>query len=101
MEATIKTEHVFIEIGLQVLHLNAPVMRPEYPCLEVRKHLVNHRKVFFRVSGIAVHYHRIMLVSQARQFIVAGATIAKNRRWGYVLFNELGKYGAATVGNNL
>jgi hypothetical protein len=101
VEAAIEAEDVLVQVGLQMLHLDASVMRPKYPRLQVRENLVDHRKVFIRVRGVAVHDHRIVLVSQVGQFVIARATVAKNRRRRDVLFDELGEYIAGTIGDHL
>lgn len=47
VEPAIEPERELIEVGLQVLRLDAPVMCPLQPRLEVRKHKVDDRQVFF------------------------------------------------------
>ena len=66
VKAAIETENVLIKIGLQVLDFNAPMMRTKHPRLQVRENFVNHGKVLLRVRGVAVHHHRVVLISQAR-----------------------------------
>ena len=51
VEAAIEPERELVEVGLQVLRLDAPVVRPLQPRLEVRKDKVNDGQVFFRHGG--------------------------------------------------
>ena len=70
VEAPVKPERELIQVGLQVLRLDAPMMRALQPSLEVRKHEVDNREVFFRHLGISSFDNWQVLVAAKGQPIV-------------------------------
>src|SRR5271168_2311592 len=64
IKATIETEHVFVEVGLQVLRLDTAMMRPLDPSFHVAENEMDHGQVSLRLVRIAAERQRLMGVSR-------------------------------------
>ena len=76
----VEPEDVFIEIRLQVVLGNGPMMRAENPRLQVREGEVNHRQMCVGLIGIASEDERVVPIAQGRQFSVNTPAIGSYRR---------------------
>jgi hypothetical protein len=63
VEPTIEAEHVFVQVRLQVLRLDPPVMRAVQPGLQVAEDEVDHWQVLLGVVRIADHRERVVCVA--------------------------------------
>src|SRR5271170_3881697 len=63
VEPAIEPEDEFVEVGLQVLRLDATMMSAIEPRLEVAENAVDQWQVFLGVRGIASHDHDVVPVA--------------------------------------
>jgi hypothetical protein len=78
VEATIKTKHVLIEVGLQMLWFNATMMRSLDPGFQVAENEVDHRQMRFCLVRIAAENQRLMPISHLRKPLVSRPSIGAN-----------------------
>jgi hypothetical protein len=75
IEAAVKAERELVEVGLQMLGADRPVMRAVQPSFEVAENKVDDRQVFFGDLGIVGLRDRQMVVSQLAKPIVAAPCV--------------------------
>src|SRR6202142_1806739 len=80
IEASVKAERELIEVGLQMLWFDAPVMRPLQPRLEVRKHEVDNWEVFFRDFRVSGFDHGQMGVAAHAELVIGRGRVRDDYR---------------------
>jgi hypothetical protein len=101
VEPTIETEHVFVEIGLQVFGLNTTMMRSPDPNFQVAENEMDHRQMRLGLVGVAAERKRLMAVSHLGKAGVASPAIgAEDGAARNVVFDEAGKRGCTAVWYN-
>ena len=98
IEATIKTKHVLVEIGLQMLWFNAAMMRSLDPGFQVAENEVDHRQMCFCLLWIATENQHLMAVPHLGKSLVADPSIGANegpRR--NIIFSEARKHFGAPI----
>ena len=80
VEPAVKAESELVEIGLQVLGLDSPVVRPLQPCLQVRKDEVRNRKILFGHFRVTAFDHGQMIVTAGAQRVVSRPPIRDDHR---------------------
>jgi hypothetical protein len=71
IEATIEPEHVLVEIGLQVLWLDATMMRSINPSFQIAEHKVDHWQVRLSFIWVATKRQHVVAVSHLRESGIA------------------------------
>ena len=70
VEAPVKAEGKFVEVGLQVLGIDPSMVRPLQPSLEVAENKVNDRQVFFGNLRIAaLDYGQVLIAPRAERVV--------------------------------
>ena len=82
IEAPVKAERKFIEVGLQVLRFDAPVMRPLQPRLEVRENEVNDGQVFLSDLRVASFDNRQMGIAAHAELVIGRSRVRDDNRAG-------------------
>jgi hypothetical protein len=101
IEPTIETEHVFVEVGLQVLWLDTAMMRSLDPSFQVAENEMDHGQMRLGFVGVAAERQRLMVVSHFWKARVASPAIgAEDGAARNVVFNEAGKRIGAAVGHD-
>src|ERR1019366_5276335 len=101
IEPSIKTKHVLIEVGLQMLWFNAPMMRSLDPGFQIAENEVDHRQMRFCLVWIATENQRLMAVPHLGKSLIPGPSIGANdgaRR--NVFFCEVRKHFGAPIGHD-
>ena len=101
IEPAIKAERELIEIGLQVLRLDAAMVRPLKPRLQVRKNEVDNRQIFFRDLGIISLDHRQVRIAALGKRIIRAPSVRDDHRTGLdCLFHETAQRLGGAIGND-
>jgi hypothetical protein len=101
VEPTIETEHVFIEIGLQVFGLDPAMMRPLDPSFQIAENEMDHGQVRFGLVRVTAERQGLMMVSHLRKVRVASPAIGAQRGTKRnVVFDKAGKRVRTAVGHN-
>jgi hypothetical protein len=82
VEPAVEAERELVEIGLQVLWLDPPVVRALQPCLQVRKDKVRDRQVFFRHIRVTALDHWQMSIAAHAQRVIGWPRIRDDHRAG-------------------
>lgn len=80
VEAAVKPEREFIQVGLQVLRLDAPVVRPLQPRLEVRKNEVDDWQKFLGYFRVASFDNGQMRVAAHAEFVIGRRGVRDDHR---------------------
>jgi hypothetical protein len=101
VEATIETEHVFVEVGLQVFGLDTAMMRSLDPGFEVAENEMDHGQMRLGLVGVSAERQGLMAVSHLRKTGVASPSIgAQDGAARYVVFDKADKRIGAAVGHD-
>ena len=63
VEPTVETEHIFVEIGLEMFWFDTAMMRSFDPRLHIAEDEMDHGKVRFCLVGVASECQRFMAIS--------------------------------------
>src|SRR5579862_406189 len=80
IEAAVKAKRELVEVGLQVLRLDAAVMRALQPSFEIAENQVDDGQVFFGDLRIAALSHRKVLVAELAKVVVAAPCVRNHYR---------------------
>jgi hypothetical protein len=98
VKPTIKAEHVFIEIGLQMFRLDTAMVRSLNPSLHVAEDEVDHGQVCLCLFRIACERKHFMAVSHLRNFIVAAPSVcADGSARSNIIFDKASKCFSTSV----
>lgn len=101
VEASVKSERELIEVGLQVLGLDAPVVRALQPRLEVRKNKVDDGQKFFGHLGASALHDRKVFIAECRKRIVSPPCVRDDHRTRfYGLLYKTRQGLSAAIGND-
>jgi hypothetical protein len=89
IEPAIEPENIFIEIGLQMLWLDAAMMSALKPSLQVAENKVDHGQVRLSFIGVTTKRQQVMAVSCPRKPWIAGPSVGAHDGTGDdVLFDK-------------
>jgi hypothetical protein len=98
IKPTIETEHVFVEVCLQVFGLDTAMMRAFDPCFQVAENEMDHRQVRLSFVGVSAERQCLMAVSHLGKAGVASPAICAYRGTKrHVFFDKAGKRIGAAV----
>ena len=98
IEAAIEPEHIFVEVGLQVLRFDTAMMCSLDPGFQVAENEMDHGQMRFGFVGVAAERQRLMAVSQLRKGWVARPAIgAQDGAVSNIVFDKSGKCVGAPV----
>jgi hypothetical protein len=101
IEPAIEPEYVLVEIGLQVLWLDATMMSSFDPSFQIAENKMDHRQVRLGLVGIATKRQEVMVVSHFRESRITDPSIgAHGSASGHVVFDKAGKHFSAPVGDD-
>ena len=101
IKPTIESEHVFVEVGLQVLWLYTAMMRSPDPSFQVAENEMDHGKVRLGFVRVAAERQRLMAVSKLWKARVASPAVgAHDGAARNVLFDKAGERFGASVWND-
>jgi hypothetical protein len=99
IEATIEAEHVFVEVGLQVLWLDTTMMRALDPSLQIAEDEVNHWQMRFGLVWIAAERQHVVEVSGFGKSRIPRPSVCAHDRVGRdILFDKAVESLGAPVG---
>jgi hypothetical protein len=75
IKPAIEPEHVFVEVGLEMLGLDTAMMRPLDPSFQIAENEMDHRQVRLSFVGIAAERQSLMAVSHLWKAGVASPAI--------------------------
>ena len=89
IESAIEPEHVFIEVGLQMLRLDAAMVSSFDPGLQIAENKVDHWQMRLGLIRVAAKSQGIMAISHFGKLWVAGPSVsAHHSAVGDVLFDK-------------
>src|SRR5208283_5435857 len=98
IKPAIKTKHVLIEIGLQMLWFNAAMMRSLDPGFQVAENKVDHGQMRFCLVWVATENQCLMAVSQLRKpFVSCPSICANDGAHCNILFSKARKHFGAPI----
>ena len=92
VEPTIEAEHVFVEIGLQMLGLDTTMMRPPDPSFQVAENEMDHGQMRFGLVGVAAERQHVMAIPDfGKARIVCPSVRTHDSAGRDVLFDKAGQ----------
>ena len=89
IEAAVKPEHEFIEVGLQMTRFYPAVMSAIDPRLQIREDKMDHRQMLFRLLWVTPKDKRIVFIAHSGKVVISLPAIrANNGARCYVVLNE-------------
>jgi len=89
IKAAIESEHVFVEVSLQMFWLDAAVMRSLDPSFQIAENEMDHGQMRLGLVGIAAKRQHIMTISDLGKSRIACPSISAHDRAGRdVLFDK-------------
>jgi len=99
IEAAVKTENEFVEIGLQMTRFDSAVMGAIDPRLQIGEDKMDHRQVFFRLPRVAPEDKRTVLVPHGGKTVISLPAVSANDGAGrYIVINKYGECFSITTG---
>ena len=100
IEASVEAKDIFVEVSLQMLWVNSPVMRSLDPSLHVTEDEMDHGQVRLRLVRVASERQRLMVVSIRQRRITSPSVRANDRAASDVVVDKRRERGGAAIRHN-